>query len=326
MSRFALWLLIVGALVAGCQAPPFGANSATSPTPSPTEASVGAPSSTSTPMRSPTPTATTITAPTKTAVPTDTAVATATVSAAATPSPRPSPGVANVIVDSPQANAEVSSPLHVTGRARAFEAMLMVDLMVDDVCLARQPVHASKGAPEWGDYSVDLTYTQPTAATNATLRAYTLSAKDGSVRDLVEVPLRLRAGDATPTPVSIDRYPLRLYFPREAPDELVFVGITREVPRTQAIGRAALDELLRGPTTFEQSQGLFSPFPAGSRVKSLRIENGTAYVDFDESVGRGGGSLRIRTIRRSVELTLGQFSTVQRVEITVEGDLDGLQP
>ena len=186
-------------------------------------------------------------------------------------------------------------------------------------------MHASKGAPEYGDYEVDLAFVAPTA-TAATLRAYTLSPNDGSVRDLVEVPVRLRASDATATPVSSDRYPLKLYFPREAPDELYFVGVTREVPRTPAIGRAALDELLRGPTTFEQSQGLYSPFPSGARVKSLRIEDGTATVDFDASIGIGGGEVRFAAIRRTVELTLGQFSTVQRVVITSDGSFEWAEP
>jgi hypothetical protein len=257
------------------------------------------------------------------ATPTANAIATAT----ATPSPRPSStDGANVTVNSPQPNSEVGNPLHVAGRARAFEAMLVVELVVDDVSLARQPVHASMGAPEWGDYAADLKFAAPAAAANATLRAYTLSPKDGSVRDLVEVPVRLRAGEPTATPTSADRYPLQLYFPRESGNELVFAAVTREVPRTPAIGRVALDELLRGPTTFEQSQGLSSPFPPGARVKGLRIENGTAYVDFDAGFGPVSGSERIRAVSRSVELTLRQFSTVSKVDITVAGSHDWAQP
>jgi spore germination protein GerM len=188
------------------------------------------------------------------------------------------------------------------------------------------PVHASVGAPEWGDYSADLSFESPPAPVDATLRAFNLSAKDGSVRDLVEVPVRLRAAAVTPAPVSATMTRIRVYFPREAPDELLFVGVTREVSKTPAIGRAALDELLRGPTSAERAQQLYAPFPADATVKSLRIENGTATVDYSASVGGAGGSARARTIIRSTELTLRQFPSVQKVVILIDGKPAALQP
>jgi hypothetical protein len=319
MARSVVGILLLCLAVAACQ--PAPTLPVSPPAAAPAVAATASPvPATSTPVALP-PTST-APAPSPTVAPTTVAATpTATTRAAARPTP-----TSNVIVDAPTAGQEITSPVRVSGQARAFEAMLDVELIVDDVSLGRLPVHASVGAPEWGEYSADLSFESPATPIDATLRAFTLSAKDGSVRDLVEVPVRLRAVAASPTPASATTTKLLVYFPREAPDELLFVGVTREVPKTQSIGRAALDELLRGPTPAEHAQQLYAPFPADATVKSLRIENGTATVDYSANVGIGGGAARARAIIRSTELTLRQFSTVQKVVILIDGKPAALEP
>ena len=183
---------------------------------------------------------------------------------------------------------------------------------------------------------------------------FSTSMKDGSVQDLVEVPVRLQphavatstptlaaptappssptAPAPTSTPTEAKPAPqtrrLLVYFPRLTQSDVEFVPVSRDVPATPAVGRAALGELLKGPTAEEKARGLSMPIPEGVRLLSLRIVDGTAYADFDRRLEEGvGGSLRVMTIRRSIELTLKQFSTVQRVVISIEGRTeDILQP
>ena len=119
-----------------------------------------------------------------------------------------------------------------------------------------------------------------------------------------------------------------LYYPRSTANDVEFVPVPRLIPKVPAIGKATIEELLRGPTAEEQAQGLRNPFPKSAHLVTLRIENGVAYADFDRGLEEGvGGSLWVMTIRRSIEYTLKQFSTVQQVVISIEGRTeDILQP
>ena len=118
---------------------------------------------------------------------------------------------------------------------------------------------------------------------------------------------------------------------------------TRRVPRTAAIGRAALEELLWGPrpdnlagfTTVIPTPEEVLNYPGrepdwGSRVMlcKLVIENGVATADFSQELrAYGGGAARVQAIRDQITRTLLQFPTVREVRIAIEGQTDGiLQP
>lgn len=99
----------------------------------------------------------------------------------------------NIIVDQPKPQATVISPFLVSGRARVFEATFQVHLVDEEgKTISRKTVMASAGAPEWGKFTTSIQYTAPAAPRKATLQVYTLSAKDGSVQDLVKIPLTLK--------------------------------------------------------------------------------------------------------------------------------------
>jgi spore germination protein GerM len=121
---------------------------------------------------------------------------------------------------------------------------------------------------------------------------------------------------------------LKVYFSRVTSNDIEFVPVDRTVPHTPAVGRAAIEELLKGPTPAEKAMGLDSAIPEGASLRSLNIANGVAYADFDEALQfQVGGSLRVMAIRRSITLTLLQFPTVQRVVISIDGRTeDILQP
>jgi len=93
----------------------------------------------------------------------------------------------------------------------------------------------------------------------------------------------------------------------------------RRVAPTTAVGRAAMEQLLAGPTPDEQAAGLSSAIPAGTRLLGLSIDGGTATVDLSNEFVSGGGSLSVRLRLAQVVYTLTQFGTVDDVAFRIDG-------
>lgn len=104
--------------------------------------------------------------------------------------------------------------------------------------------------------------------------------------------------------------------------------VERQIPKTEGVARAALEELLKGPTEAEISQGLNTSINSGVTIQSIIIENGIAKVDFSQQLEEQvGGSCRVAAIRAQITETLKQFPAVQNVEISINGRIeDILQP
>lgn len=100
---------------------------------------------------------------------------------------------ANIVVLSPMKNNSVSSPIKVVGKARVFEAVVNIRLLDEKGnILFQTSVQASAGAPSWGDFEADIQYKPLASQQDGTLQVFSLSPKDGSVQNLVSVPLRLK--------------------------------------------------------------------------------------------------------------------------------------
>lgn len=126
-----------------------------------------------------------------------------------------------------------------------------------------------------------------------------------------------------PTVVSV-------YFGKEGDDDscVRVFGVEREVGKTEAVARAALEELIKGPTAEEKQAGYFSGINGGTGINKVTIVDGTAKADFDESLEEGiGGSCKTAFIRQQIVQTLMQFSSVEKVIISINGRTeDILQP
>lgn len=105
-------------------------------------------------------------------------------------------------------------------------------------------------------------------------------------------------------------------------------SVDRRVVKTTAVARAAVEELLKGPSEQDKVQGFYTSINPGVKIKKLTIIDGTAMVDFDETMEAGmGGSCRVSAIRAQIIETLKQFSTVKEVVISINGRTeDILQP
>jgi len=119
----------------------------------------------------------------------------------------------------------------------------------------------------------------------------------------------------TPEPEPAKTITLRVYLVREA-----HLGVgAREVPYTVGVARAALEQLLSGPTAAEAEAGLSTQIPEGTRLLGISIRDGVATVDLSREFESGGGSLSMLYRISQVVYTLTQFGTVERVAFMIDG-------
>ncbi|HXK40433.1 MAG TPA: GerMN domain-containing protein [Candidatus Paceibacterota bacterium] len=240
-----------------------------------------------------------------------------------------------IIVESPRPNEQVTSPLVVSGKARGgwfFEASFPVELLgAQGEVLAFVPAQAGGEwmTEDFVPFSATLSF-DIGAAQQGTL----VLMKDnpsGLPEHDAQIVLPLRLEPSSPAPVAAEMTVQAFFGRSDAPagEECTTIAIVpRTVPATQAVARAALTELLEGPTGEERVSGFMTSIPSGGTIRSLTIENGTAFVDLSGELQTGvSGSCRVTHIRRQIESTLKQFPTVTSVVISVDGRTDDiLQP
>jgi len=92
---------------------------------------------------------------------------------------------------------------------------------------------------------------------------------------------------------------------------------TREITMVPGLARAVVQELINGP----QEEGLSATIPEGTRLLDINIADGLCTLDLSKEFRDnhwGGSSGEILTVY-SVVNTLTQFSSVEHVEILIEG-------
>jgi hypothetical protein len=105
------------------------------------------------------------------------------------------------------------------------------------------------------------------------------------------------------------------------PGSVGLVPVLREVPKTTAVARAAMNALLAGPTAAESGdRTMSSAIPDGTDLLGITIKNGIATVDLSTEFDSGGGSTSMQFRLAQVVYTLTQFSTVKSVVFQIEGE------
>lgn len=237
-------------------------------------------------------------------------------------------GTEGIQITSPIAGEEVFSPLKITGVVNGngwigFEGQVgNVNLVVEDMVLGQVPLTA-KG--EWMttgpiNFEANIEFQAP-ANKSGTLIFHNENPSGDPVKNKTfSLPVKIIETETTT---------VKIYLGGELTDTCTAVyPFKRIMPKTQAVARVALEELLKGPTEEEKAQGFYTSINPGVKIQSLKIENGIAYVDFDEQLEyQMGGSCRVLAIRSQITETLKQFSTVNDVVISIDGRIeDILQP
>lgn len=233
-------------------------------------------------------------------------------------------------LDSPKPNSKVGCEFQIIGNMPNVwfsKGSFPVEVIVND-----KVVYTTKAYTE-GDLSTEgnLPFTATVKCQDLCVGSGLIVLKRSNPSDLEE------NNDSYAIPVIFDTscsviaetMKLKVFFSstKEDPNSLkceVTYPVERNVTKTVAVGRAALLELLKGPTKEEASKGYTTGLPEGVELKSLNIKDGVAYVDFNNVLGSVGGSCITDRIRSQIEKTLMQFPTVKSVKILVDGKTEGV--
>jgi hypothetical protein len=142
-------------------------------------------------------------------------------------------------------------------------------------------------------------------------------------------PTASPAGSATPAPTeeptpSAETMDLTVYFFLDdvSGQGPFLVPVRRTVPRTVGVARAALGELIRGPSAAERDAqpGMSTTVPADTILLGIDIQDGLATIDLSREFERGGGAASMTGRLAQVVYTVTQFPTVDRVAFRLDGE------
>ncbi|MFH1030692.1 MAG: GerMN domain-containing protein [bacterium] len=232
-------------------------------------------------------------------------------------------------VEIPKPDDIIFSPLTVKGEARGnwfFEGSFPVKLYNENNNLLSVSIAQAKG--EWMTenlvpFEAEIVFDNPGQGKG------TLVFEKDNPSDMPELDdeLRIPVFFGSQDPLSVKVYFNNSKLDPEFSCNKVF-PVEREIYDTKAVARAAIEELLKGPTEDEKANGFFTSINSGVKINSLSIENKIARIDFAEGIEyQVGGSCRVSAIRAEITETLKQFDSVDEVIISVNGRTkDILQP
>lgn len=234
-----------------------------------------------------------------------------------------------IVVTTPVPYQEIVSPLIIEGKARGFWffegdfPVMLSDSMGKIIARGQAKAESEWMTEDFVQFSTELKFTPDYG------KAGVVIIRNNNPSDLVANNRELTIPVAFSEPNTIA---IKVFFSNAKLDPN-FTGnkafaCQRVIPMTPAVARAALDELLKGPTEQEREAGFFSSINMGVKIQRLSIVDGIARVDFNKQMEyEVGGSARVTAIRAEVTQTLKQFSTVKEVIISIDGRTeDILQP
>ncbi|MBU3896000.1 GerMN domain-containing protein [Patescibacteria group bacterium] len=231
-----------------------------------------------------------------------------------------------LVILSPLGNEEVSSPFIARGYVNGngwigFEGQVgTASLVLDGQVLTQTPLVA-KG--EWmtaGPINFEAVLDFQIAGTKDAVLLFRNEDPSGGFPKEFSLPIKLKGIQGETSVVSV-------YFLNEQDDCQPSSFVSRIIPKTQAVARSALEELLKGPTLSEKRMGFSTSINELVEIQDLTIENGTAKVDFSDELEVAGGSCRVSAVRGQIVKTLEQFPSVSQVIISINGETETiLQP
>ncbi len=109
--------------------------------------------------------------------------------------------------------------------------------------------------------------------------------------------------------------PVTVYFVDGYSGDTALQPVTLQVPHSQAVLRAAVNQLLQPPEYLKLSSGI----PAGTRVYDVSLQGGVATVNLSEQLYTRSGSTWANTVTYCLVYTLTEFDQVERVQLLVAG-------
>jgi len=233
-------------------------------------------------------------------------------------------------VDNPRPNQTIETPLSITGEARGswfFEANFPIKLYDSNGNLITTAVAQAQDdwmTEEFVPYEVEIDFIAPETRKGVLVLEKANPSGLPENADELRMPVVFNPNQEMMTlSVLLNNSEMSSDF---SCGEVI--SVERKVPKTEAVGRAALEELLKGPTKTEKEDGYFTSINNGVEIQSLIVEKGIARVDFNEQLEyQVGGSCRVEAIRAQITETLKQFPTINEVIISIDARTENiLQP
>lgn len=237
-----------------------------------------------------------------------------------------SKGDHNIVIDSPKPGQKLDSPFVIKGKAKVFENAVTIILRETgkEVELYKESTMVDAlNSGQFRNFEIKVPAPISAAGKKLTLEVFNYSVKDGSIENLVTIPIEVVVSEI----IDIEVYFTNSKLDSENTCAKVFTN-KRQILKTQEVAYMSLYQLIQGPNIGELSEGYDTGLPGNVLINSVTIRDGTAFADFDEGLEYGlAGSCRVTAIRSQIEATLKQFPTIKNVVISVNGRTeDILQP
>jgi spore germination protein GerM len=167
------------------------------------------------------------------------------------------------------------------------------------------------------DATPDLTSPSPSAEPTASAEPSTSPSSERS-----DEPTAAPTKTPKPPNVSGDSTIVRAYFFLGSfTDNAGLAPVLRELPPTEAVATAAVQQLLRGPNDAETSArpAMYTEIPGRTKLLGLSIHDRVATVNLSKEFESGGDRASIIGRLAQVVYTVTQFPTVELVEILIDG-------
>jgi hypothetical protein len=110
---------------------------------------------------------------------------------------------------------------------------------------------------------------------------------------------------------------VRIYYLISSKNKLYLAPERHQVPKTQAIARSALEELVHAKA---QDPDHSTPFPVGCKINAVTVASGVATVDWSADVLTSSAGSEVEKLGiQSIVYTLTEFAAIKTVRFTVEG-------
>lgn len=232
----------------------------------------------------------------------------------------------DVRVELPLENEIIVSPVEIKGKARGswyFEADFPIKIIDENGNTLGEHYATAKSdwmTEDFVEFESTVIFSEP--ETDSGFIVFQKDNPSGLIENAQEIRI--------PVKFSQEKIMVKAFFINNDLDpdvtcEQVF-PVEREIRKTLSVGRAALEELLKG--VGENEEGYETTINKNIKINSLTIEEGVAYIDFSEELQTDvAGSCLVSLIRKQIEETLKQFDTVDEVVISINGESEEiLQP
>jgi spore germination protein GerM len=117
------------------------------------------------------------------------------------------------------------------------------------------------------------------------------------------------------------RHSVSIFFSKTQGSKSIVENVTRQLPTEHNLTplKFALQELLKGPTPEEKSQGFYTEIPKGTQLLGLNRQSHTVIINLSHQFSSGGGSTSMTQRLEQVKQTVYAMDDSHHVNLSVEG-------